>query len=429
MPARRELIDEPVVLRAPHQRASADDAAPRTPDRLGGERDDGPPLWGTVSDRPGMLALAPEWLALAEGNEASLFRTPPWVLTWLETIGRDVEPRILTQRDRRDRLIGLWAMGLSRRRRAGLTWRVMEPLGDTLASGDRLECLTGRPGLTGQAVGQARCAAAEAGADIVCWRAIDASSPVAALLADQAASARIRLLQRETLPVLDLPATWEACESLLTASLRSYLRRQERLAAERFGLRWRLNDEDMPLEQALDAFFDLHGRRWSLRGRTGNYVRPELVEFVRRFSLHAHRQGWLRLHRLCDGTRTVAALLAFHHRRRACYYQSGWDPGVAALSPGSLCIARAMRSAIQEGMTVFDFLRGDEPYKHRWADRREYTLTLAEPLTLKGEAILRAGDVRRRLRSCRDRISAWRGCRGAATGRSTGGAGPREGGS
>ncbi len=404
MPAPSELFDEQVLLRTGHPWAPPGNPASPAPDRSGGDRNEPPPVWGTVADAPGGLALAPEWLDLAGANQAALFRTPQWVLNWLETIGRDVEPRILTQRDRRDRLVGLWAMGLLRRSRAGLTWRVMEPMGDTLASGDRLEALAGRPGLAEQAVGQVRCAAAEAGADIICWRAIDASSPIAALLTDQAAAARMRLLQRETLPVAALPAGWDAYESMLTPKLRSYLRRQERLAAERFGLRWRLNDEDGPLEETLEAFFDLHGRRWSLRGRTGNYVRPQLVEFVRRFALDAHRQGWLRLHRLCDGTRTVAALLAFHFRRRACYYQSGWDPDAATLSPGSLCIARAIRTAIQEGMTAFDFLRGDEPYKRRWADRREYTITLAEPLTAKGEMVLRAGDARHSLRRCWDRL-------------------------
>ncbi|HEY4593430.1 MAG TPA: GNAT family N-acetyltransferase, partial [Thermoanaerobaculia bacterium] len=54
------------------------------------------------------------------------------------------------------------------------------------------------------------------------------------------------------------------------------------------------------------------------------------------------------------------------------FYQSGFDPAHSALSPGTLLVAQAIRRAIEEGKTAFDFLRGDEPYKRRWKPQREY---------------------------------------------------------
>jgi CelD/BcsL family acetyltransferase involved in cellulose biosynthesis len=46
-------------------------------------------------------------------------------------------------------------------------------------------------------------------------------------------------------------------------------------------------------------------------------------------------------------------------------YNSGLDPAVYGhLSPGIVLLARLVEYAIDTERTVFDFLRGDEPYKY-----------------------------------------------------------------
>ena len=50
-------------------------------------------------------------------------------------------------------------------------------------------------------------------------------------------------------------------------------------------------------------------------------------------------------------------------------YQSGKNPKVADLSPGFLANLVVIQQAIAEGHSLFDFLRGDEPYKAEWGAR------------------------------------------------------------
>jgi CelD/BcsL family acetyltransferase involved in cellulose biosynthesis len=47
-------------------------------------------------------------------------------------------------------------------------------------------------------------------------------------------------------------------------------------------------------------------------------------------------------------------------------YQGGVDPARLDEEPGRLSSILCLRAAIDEGQRVFDFLRGDEPYKAHW---------------------------------------------------------------
>ena len=47
-------------------------------------------------------------------------------------------------------------------------------------------------------------------------------------------------------------------------------------------------------------------------------------------------------------------------------YNSGFDPGRAALSPGLVLLTHLIRDAIARGKTRFDFLRGEERYKYEF---------------------------------------------------------------
>ena len=83
---------------------------------------------------------------------------------------------------------------------------------------------------------------------------------------------------------------------------------------------------------------------------------------------------------------------------------------MAELSPGSLCVAQAVRLAIEEGLEVFDFLRGDEPYKHRWANARDETVTVVEPVSVKGKLAIACDDAKERFKQSLSRVvgpQAW----------------------
>ena len=85
-------------------------------------------------------------------------------------------------------------------------------------------------------------------------------------------------------------------------------------------------------------------------------------------------RGSLRLYTLFAARRPVASVYGVVHRGKFLYYQSGYDPNWASRSVGLVLLARTVSDAFGEGLTDFDFLRGDEGYKADWARGERWTI-------------------------------------------------------
>jgi hypothetical protein len=117
----------------------------------------------------------------------------------------------------------------------------------------------------------------------------------------------------------------------------------------------------------LEAFIDLHQRRW---GDAGLFpATPGGAQsrtwFRRLFEL-AGADGTVQLHFLAVGGRRIAAGVWFEDATTWYLYNAGVDPAARELSPGVLLSAKALEAAIAAGRRRFDYLRGDEPYKYEW---------------------------------------------------------------
>ena len=73
--------------------------------------------------------------------------------------------------------------------------------------------------------------------------------------------------------------------------------------------------------------------------------------------------GWARLWFLDHEGAAVAAFLCFEYAGTVGLYNSGFDPAHTRLAPGIVLLAHLIKDAIDRRIPVFDFLRGEEPYK------------------------------------------------------------------
>ena len=117
----------------------------------------------------------------------------------------------------------------------------------------------------------------------------------------------------------------------------------------------------------LDAFVDLHQKRWGELGLFpptpgGDHSRT----FFRRLLELAAGDGTIQLHFLTVAGRRIAAGVWFEDADAWYLYNAGVDPDARDLSPGVLMSAKAIEAAIAAGRRRFDYLRGDEPYKYEW---------------------------------------------------------------
>jgi hypothetical protein len=149
------------------------------------------------------------------------------------------------------------------------------------------------------------------------------------------------------------------------------------------------------IESGIGAYEDIYARSWKV---------PEPFP---RFNAEMMRQagsiGALRLGLLHASGRAIAAQIWIVFAGRATVVKLAHDEADKELSPGTLLTALMLRELIDgEGVTEFDFGRGDDAYKQLWTTQRRQRIgvVLANPLRPRGFATLAgqwAGAVRRRV--------------------------------
>jgi CelD/BcsL family acetyltransferase involved in cellulose biosynthesis len=127
-----------------------------------------------------------------------------------------------------------------------------------------------------------------------------------------------------------------------------------------------LTESRVPLDD-LDAFIDLHQRRWGADGLFPPTPGGDASRlFVRRLFEAFGPDGPVRLCFLTVAGRRIAAGITFEDHDTIAYYNAGVDPDARELSPGVVMVAKYVERAIATGRHRLDFLRGDEPYKYEW---------------------------------------------------------------
>ncbi len=194
-------------------------------------------------------------------------------------------------------------------------------------------------------------------------RGIRATSPTAALLPALAPAYGLIVTREldERCPIIDLPATWGDYLAGLGSKQRHELRRKmRRLEREMPGAAAVAHATPDDVASRLGEFLVLH--RASRAGKA-RFMNQRMEGFFRTVIVALAARGAARLWTLGADGRAVAAFICLEWAGTVGLYNSGFDTGMAALSPGIVLLAHVIRDAIERGSARFDFLRGEEPYK------------------------------------------------------------------
>lgn len=167
----------------------------------------------------------------------------------------------------------------------------------------------------------------------------------------EAAGCDYQRVVHEVAMVVELPASFDAYAASLEKKHRHELERKRRRFQTRLGAPILVETAD------LESFVRLH--RLS-RGRKGSFMTPETEAFFT--ALARHPQA--RIHLLEAAGRAVAAAFGFLDADGYYLYNSAYDPGDGEASPGVVLVAELISRMIAAGVTRFDFLKGEETYKH-----------------------------------------------------------------
>ena len=291
-----------------------------------------------ISDAAKLESLAPEWLELwRDSPNATPFQSPMWLLPWWRHFGSNDLHTIVIRNS--GKLAALAPLYIIREDSESLGLFIGTGISDYL-----------------DAIGEAPFIEYIARADCQLWdfQQLRASSPILNGPLPEGWSENIE----DQDPCLVLPLAQLSLSAHSQKKLRYYRRRLEPVTIEEANAG--------NLDAMLQALFDLHAARWEKRGMPGMLADDVIQQFHREVAKAMLDAGALRMYALRSGDRVVAVFYGFADASAVYYYLSGYDPELEKLSPGTLIVAHAVESAVRDGATTFDFLRGAEEYKSSW---------------------------------------------------------------
>lgn len=313
-----------------------------------------------LSSLDALASIAVEWSGLVDrAAGATPFQRPEWLIPWWNRFGSG-ELHALAFRSE-CRLVGLIAMFVHEwegRRQVTLVGNgITDYLDLTAETGTAGECAR----LTYEYLSANRSLW-----DICDWQDLPPGSPFIA-----SAPRDLHHTLVDSIPCMraQMPQDPDAYEQ----SLPHGLRRTVRIAARRLERDGDLRFETIradPDAEVVTSLFRLHKDRWAPKGGPSSLLDSPLTQ---KFLIHATCEfsaaGKLRLYTLRYGGDLVAIIYSILDQGRAWGYITGMDPALSRFSPGSLVLLYAMRDAIGEGASAWEFLRGEEQYKFQWGAR------------------------------------------------------------
>lgn len=353
-----------------------------------------------LTDVAGLAGLADEWRILAdECPFATVFQSFEWNAAWWRHYGQRPGRRLhlLAFRDPNGgRLVGLAPLMTSFW--YGSPLRRLSFLGT--GSSDYLD-LIAAPGCEASVAAAFYDTLSRSGGWHLCdLQQLRNGGLLRAYPPDQAGKLACVEAYGEPCPYLVLPGDWETLTQQFGKKTRANIGYYDRALRKIYHVEVAAVADQDELDKEMTRLFDLHQRRWNQRWLPGVFGSRGVQQFHRDAARSLLEGGMLRLFCLrLDGV-TQASLYCFAFGDRVCYYQGGFEPTLAKWSLGTVLTSHALQSSIGEGRIVFDFLRGDEPYKAKWT--RENHVNARRILTRRRQA--NVGVLAQRVQQWEDRI-------------------------
>jgi CelD/BcsL family acetyltransferase involved in cellulose biosynthesis len=193
----------------------------------------------------------------------------------------------------------------------------------------------------------------------------------------------LRRLERPR-SMIYLPNTWETyLEQTISNKEKTKIAYYTNRLQKRFQVSITKCDNVEALAASLAALFELHQKRWQLRGTPGAFASVQRRELYYNMAATFIERGWLEFWILHLNGKPVAGQYGFRYRNAVYCLQEGFDPAYSSDSVGYVLRAQVLKTLIGQGVSQYDFLGGEAPSKDRWgAQKASYEdIHFAQPRT------------------------------------------------
>lgn len=297
--------------------------------------------------------LKPEWSAFASRlDRVTPFQLPAWLLTWWRHFGSgELHVMLFRHSGEIAAIIPCFCHEWNGRRQLTL-------LGSGIS--DYLDPLI-NPAHSAEVLLRLRTHLFELTKwDICDWQDLFDGSPLLGLAAPRV-PVHVRAIPDTPCSEIRIAGTFQEFWAARSKDLRRNLRRYGRRARQEGAISFAVTSTPDP--ELLDALARLHSDRWQQRGEPGMLEANRSGAFVRDISREFASLGILRFFTLRYREEIVALSLGFLYRNTVYSYLSAFDPQYEILGFGRRLLYESLRYCYRNRRSVWNFCRGDEPYK------------------------------------------------------------------
>jgi hypothetical protein len=324
-------------------------------------------------------ALETRWnVLLNESQQNNIFLTWEWLYTWWITYGDTYRLYIMLVEDPENNLIGIAPFKIAKRYFFKVYTRyTLEFIGVGESPTPELLNIISKPGFenTVSAAIMTNLMDKKEFDTYDLWPFAE-NSPFIHLISNSFKTQNyISHIERtSTNPIACLPNSWEGYWTKRSRNFRKKMKEYIRVYQRDIGIELIQENNTDTVRLGLDPLIRLHTTQ---RNENTNSFRDETnILFHKRIADLFSTRGWLRLFYLKSGEKIVAGIYCYHYCKNYYYYQSGRDLTYAKYHIGYVLINLAIKQAINEGATIFNFLTGNEQYKYRWATDVKHSVRL-----------------------------------------------------
>jgi CelD/BcsL family acetyltransferase involved in cellulose biosynthesis len=298
--------------------------------------------------------VADEWDRLADSTHATPFARPGWLRAWRGAFG--ARPLVIVTARDAGELVGVLPL---ERQRSGFRSPTNEhsPEAPLVAIGQDV-----RRGMVHRILAE--------GQPVLAFAPLDRSSDALTAFRDVAQVAGYRHLVRTVShpPYILGRRTLAAFQRAVSRNLRHDVERRLRRLSEVGAVAVQVCDGTDRLEALLDEGFRVESAGWKGAGGTAIASRRSTRDFYSAVARWAARLGWLRVAFLRIDGRPIAFQLDLEANRAYYSLKIGYDPEYARFAPGKVLTYSMVCRAMAHGLSSYELLGSDEPWKERWAD-------------------------------------------------------------
>lgn len=342
--------------------------------------------------------LKSEWNHfLKQAGVENLCMTYGWLVTWLREFPAD-ELLVLIVKDQTGRWVGIAPLKIDRGRH-GLGQKLLRHLqfiGTQPTVYDWMKIVT-LPHENESAIIQAMAATIQKKH----WDVLDLQFLSERGQCEQLCKAlqfnqtREAISSKTSIPYLELPTTVEDYEKARRKKTRLEVNRHCNRFAKEFGEPPKLEFQPSceATEAILTRFVGAHIKYWSERSQKSDFQRfPNLQDFYKNMLAYSEFQAEADEPKLVFSVLKMTDYqlsyhLGFWQQNSYLSHLTNFNQGFRSYSPGTIHMDKLVFDSIAKGAQMFEFGRGDEPYKRMWTQDKKPLWNLCVCRNLKAKCL------------------------------------------